>query len=591
MGVTLTQAPVAGFPDRPRGGGIGLRALAAAGDDGAYGSVELSAPQPLLHVRVMLKVEGLQGGRAVWMVGEADDGRAAFLWSFDAATDRFIVQAGSAVLDVERLPAPAWHALELRIDVAAGALALWRNGVQVGGAAGVTGLAAPRTVHVGLPIKHASTVGELHLDELAIDGSMIGPVCVQPDEADPADPARWLVVYNRGDADSRAWADDYRSKRGVPHANLCGLLLPSDEVIDGPTASSIVSAIESYVQVNGLQPQIVGVVLGHGVPGAYTRPDGSIEPLAATLQRPSAGTDDVANPLATADAATRPTVAALAGDWMTARIDAPAPAGSIALVDRAIAIEQVGLGDGVRAGIWLDADRGGGLDAPVEAELHAWADSPGRQALRLPIRVTEAAEPPADARFSAIDNDGFLWGLTGEAPDSGFFGEPAGVRVVAYAMVSDGATAASLRHVADPGWARAALDAGYAATIGTTRPITASAFGLIGRFFSRLAAGWTLGEAWHAASPLLRAGVVLIGDPLMRVAFPEAGWNVYGPFQGWADAQFDQPLAMLPAAERVLTVPPEAMPAPGGEAIYVVRRVDPAGREITTADAVRMTRP
>ena len=71
---------------------------------------------------------------------------------------------------------------------------------------------------------------------------------------------------------------------------------------------------------------------------------------------------------------------------------------------------------------------------------------------------------------------------------------------------------------------------------------------------------------------------MLVGDPLMTVSMPQAGWDVYGPFESWKSVNFDGPIAMLRESERSITLADGQKPIDGTRGLYLVRHIDAAGR-------------
>jgi len=391
------------------------------------------------------------------------------------------------------------------------------------------------------------------------------------------DPARWLVVYNTANADSVTWAESYRQSRGVPYANLLGLELSTAEQISQAAFLTMRQAIASYLTDNALDDQILGILCGHGVPGQYTRDDGQAEAIAGQLHDLQGSTDPIANPLAPIGetVVARPERGNLGSLRLTARIDGPTLADSQALTTRA---ESIDFADGEQSKIWLDAHA---TDAPFyesrTQHMLEWADSPDRQRLRLPLEITADGQSQ-DVQFPAISEDAFFWGWDQAVVPSGFFAEPAGPRAFCLQLHYNGATAPTLRNPGDNSWAVSALQAGYAAAAGATRSFTPTAVPLVRPFFQALRSGWTLAEAWFVANPLLRVGLMLVGDPLMTVSLPRGGWDVYGPFESWHAARFDQPIAHRRPSQKTLTLDVEQQPAEGESALYIVRHVDAQGR-------------
>jgi uncharacterized protein (TIGR03790 family) len=579
MSVTLTQTTPAAFPDRPTGSGRGLRVTLDAGLNGAYVERALGAGQTVLHCRMMVHVDGAAGGSVV--IARGADLQGAERFRIALAADSAQIELESPLGEKVVAPLPpglAWHGVEARIDADGGGLSLWLNGRPVGSATGVAGLGPMHIVAFGGIVKHAALTGTVDLDEIIIADDYIGPASVEPAGEFADDPARWLVVYNAQLADSVAWAQAYRDARAVPYANLLGLDPPTTETITQSQFEDIRDAVEAYLSDNGLGDQVAGILIGHGVPGRYTRDAGGTASVAAQLQKIDGSDDVIANQLAQATLPDRPTRAAMLNTRMTARIDGPALADSIALQERAAAIEATGLGDGLDATIWLDAVTIGGAYGPRQQKMLDWAQSIDRQRLRLPLEQTQPTDPPTDEQFAQIAHDGFFLGWRQSAPPAGFFAQPAGRRVFAMQMTDLPATAPTLRDAQHESWAIRSLQAGYAAAAGSSDISYIEAAPLPGPFFAALEAGWTLAEAWYVASVLLRTNSELIGDPLMRVAIPRAGWDLFGPFDDWASVRFDEPVAHLREEERSWDVPVDLQPV-GDRGLYIVRHVDDQGRD------------
>lgn len=584
MSASLSQHGNASFDDR---GWVGLRCTLAAGCDGGYLSAGLGAELVQWHTRFMLRLSDVSGGEALVMHGIDGGGTPSFEVRLDVDTQAITVwREGAVELVGELTPGLAWHAIELGVDEGLQAMTLWLNGIEADSTGIGPGGLALRELRLGVLCKQYGVVGELDFDEWVVADRYIGPVVVAPTGDHADDPRRWAVVYNAASADSAAWAEYYRQARGVPYANLIGLSLPTDEAVAETQFAALRDAVDGYLERNGLSAQVIGLLVGHGVPGRYTRSDGYEESIAGQLQKADGVTTPLTNPVAAAADPDRPTATNLAGHRLTARIDGPTLADSIALVDRAVAIQQQGLGDGSSAKLWLDAVTTGAVYEPYVDEMLAWAASLDRQSLRLRFEVTTPTDPPTEAGFASVADDGFFWGWRASSVPAGFFAEPAGVRVFAAQLDDFAITAPTLRDVQSSSWAIASLQAGYAAALGTSRPVSSAAMPLIRPFFGALEAGWALGEAWGVSTPLMRSGVELIGDPLMVAPLPRGGWNVYGPFDSLAHASFDTPTAMLREDENEYTLGVSEQPINDQPAAYVVRRVDGKGREQTGTAAV-----
>lgn len=395
-------------------------------------------------------------------------------------------------------------------------------------------------------------------------------------------PACWAVIYNADLADSAAWMAEYAARRSIPAANRIGLPLPVQEIITQSQFFTMRSSIDAYLTEHDLQDQILGLICGHGVPGVYLRPDNMPESIPSQMQRMDGSTTSLANPLHPGEGQplVRPTHANLNGFRLTARIDGSSLASSVAWLDRAAAVESATLGD--NDAIWLDpVCPDDPLHNPIAARMYGWAGGLDRQLTRLPLRLPEAGNQD----FTVVANDGFFWGWDQAAPPWGLFGSPAGSRIFGVQLRFGSATLGSLRQ-ADGSWGAVLGSAGYAAIAGCHAPVSASSIADVRSFFAALREEWTLGEAWFAASPFLRAGWSLIGDPLMRISLPRGGWDIHGPFPDIPGIELDQPAMALRESEREAAL----SMADGSRGIWVIRHRDAQGQVERGARLVRWQR-
>ncbi|MHB1156099.1 MAG: hypothetical protein ACYC26_04590 [Phycisphaerales bacterium] len=594
MSVTLIQSGEAGFPDRPRGGGTGLVVRMAAGLEGQYLEQTLDADAVIVHARLMLHPANASGGNVAVLQGRSLSDCESWRLMFDATGGTMTLRLmGGMTLNGSLATALGWQCVEMGVDVAAGTARLWINGVLADERTDLTGLRAAGRLWLGGIWKDDATVGDVWLDEWVIAEDYIGPVVVDAKREDASDAARWLAIYNRANADSVMWAGWYRQQRGLPFANLLGLELATEETIDEAGFNVMRDAAAEYLASSGLDAQVLGIMCGHGVPGQYVRGDGKVESIAGRLHRLTGESVSEANPLFDASEPARLTVMNSGGLRLTARIDGATLADSQAMTNRAMAIEAAGLGDGSQAKLWLDAVTPGSTYATVQQTMLEWAAGTGRQALRLPMALTAAPpenEPANEVSFASVDHDGFFIGWRATEVPAGFFGVPAGRRAFAMQLDNTIATAESLR--GGTCWVKATMDAGYAATAGTSRAISVTAVPAIGPFFEALRRDWTFGEAWFASLDVLGEGLTLVGDPLMTVRMVRAGWNVYGPFEDWASVRLDAPgPGMMLREDELDAALTRAMePVDGKVSLYVVKHVDAKGREETGVRHVRVER-
>ena len=601
MSVTLTQSASAAMPDRPRHStGTGLLVTCAQGDGGAYLQHDLGSEQTVLHVRLALNPGNTSGG-AVRIAGGCDSQRNEVWWlDYDADNRAVSAALADGTTLTAMLNALPWHTVELKVDAATGEAKLWINGLAADTASGTYSDLAAQHVWLGAVFKDTALTGALQLDEWALADAHIGPV-LAPTISDHADdPARWLVIYNTAVPDSVAWADSYRAARGVPFANLLGLDLSTNEVIDSNEYIDLVNASNNYLARTGLDSRIMGVLTGYRVPG-YVDYDGAgvLDPVPALLQTGSTSDDPPDNPLAADALPDRPLFGDLAGARMTARVDGPDLASAQALTTRATNLINNGFGDpdsavyGENATLWFDPFAGSSaLIAPHITRMLDWAQSIDRMRLRLPFEYSgDPDQPEQDANFAAIHSDAFLWSWDRTSPPDppeGFFADPAGPRVLSVQLHAIDPTATTVRSATPGNWLDLALDAGYAAAVAGSKSYSTSAIPFTRPLFEALRHGWTLGEAWHLSLPLLREGLYLVGDPLLTIALPRRGWDVYGPLDRLESLDPSSPVQGLREPSTQLALDSTLQPAADQTRLYMVRHVDAHGRRESSAATVRI---
>lgn len=589
MSTTLTQSAAAAFPDKPGQPGVGLRVAMAPGDEGALLSHDLGAEHAVLHVRFVFSPWGLSGGRFVPLAGLNGQGAEVMRVTFDAATRGLEVRLPGGSMSVVLDGVLAWQCVELGIQSVSGQANLWINGVLADQVGGDLSASTVQTVWFGAIHKQTAVAGDLYMDELCIADEYIGTVTIAPALAHAADPARWLVVYNRSDADAVSWAESYRQARGVPYANLVGLTLPTAETINAGQYAVLVEAVGDYLAENHLDAQVMGVLLGYRVPGYVDfTGGGTLEAVPALMQTAGATAGAVTNVNATPTPSQRLTFDGLAGDRITARLDAYDLSAADQLLARADGLLASGLA-GHDSVIFFDPFVGA---EPTYQEAFGdmldWATGLRGMKARLPIVLSGDPAGNAEASFDAVSNDGVFIGWSSMPPDPDIFTAPAGRRAVCAQLFLEGAAATSLRNAVPDNWADTPIGAGYACAIVSSRDNPVSAIPDTGALLDALREGWTLGESFHVAQPLLRSGFYLVGDPLMRITMPRRGFEVFGPLDSLEDLDPLSPVSVLPEDVTSLDVSGD-LPAEVIDAHYVVRRTDAQGRAEASYTSVRLS--
>lgn len=580
MPVLLAEHPDAAFPDRaPRGSG--LRATLTSGAGGRALTLTRAADLSTFCSRIMLRVSRLEVGQ-VTLVRACNESGAATLSLRYSAENRSVTLLMSTGQSITSAPLTSldWHCVEFDVDIGQGCASLWIDGLCEGQLTLTTEVMLPlisRRFQLGAMDQSADAIGEVDLDEWLLAGERVGPVIVTPTHDHGADPTRWLVVFNRNSADSASLAQSYRAARKVPWANLLGLDLLSDETITPSAFASLAQGVNDYVDRWFPSGQIMGILTCPGVPG-FVDFGATIEPVPALLQNSATTEGAIANDLATGELL-RPGVTNMSAHRMTARIDGPTLAQAQSLLDRAAQLETHGLSSGDDATLFLSLDAAPTeANAPALTALLEWAGSLDRMKTRLPLRKStdEPRDEPGDERrFTSAQRDGFFWGLVSHEPGPTFFASTGGARAILAPLHLQAASCTSLRDGSSEQWISTALAAGYASAIGTSRAADPARLPDCARFFEALRRGWSLAEAWMVSSPYLRERYFLVGDPLLSLQLPRAGWEVFGPLDQVQELDPELPAVVLRDAERTLNL--SALLDERDEATFALRRTDAQG--------------
>ncbi|XAL97950.1 TIGR03790 family protein [Phycisphaeraceae bacterium D3-23] len=583
MPTTLEQTILAGFPDDGPGA-VGLRATMTVGTGGSYLSHTLGATPTVLHVRLLLAPGSAAGGSAHVAGGWSASGavRWSIVWDADARQLSLNVP-GSTPLSAMLPPVIGWHAVEVALDSAGGSASLRLNGLPVGSISGAA-IGGTDVAWLGVQAKSNALAGTLDLDGWVIADAPIGLRLIEATHPHAGDPARWLVVYNADHADGAAWADYYRNARDVPYANLCGLSLPLDETITSAQYDALRDAVLAYLSDNGLATQVVGVLLGLGVPGYVDASGlGQVTAVSSLLHGDASGDGMHVNALHRDPPIDRPSAGALAGLRFTGRIDGADFAEAVALVDRATALMASPPRAEDGATVWLDpVTEDENVNPLFGAPMSAWATGPGPATLRLPVELT------LDGQHDAVHDDFVFWGWGQASVPTGFFAQPRGRRGVCVQLESTSPEAKDQRSPGATHWLRQAVDAGYAAASASSRVYTLSALPQPGVFFEALRLGWTLAEAWMVCQPFVRSGMQMLGDPLLVFDLPRSGFDIYGPAEALEQIDITTPTLRLPDTAASVVLSDALAPPDDSPALYLVRRVDGAGRNDGGSSAVRV---
>lgn len=541
---------------------------------GTFGTLthDLGSAFNALHTRIMLNVSQATGGLTVLAGTYSASNAPVWLLTYAAPLHQISLAVGGKVRSVNLPTAFDWHVIEVALNVTAGTIKLRLNGIERDST--TVSVSAVRYAWVGNLVSYAGMSGTIDIDHWTLATAPIGVPVATPIADDASDPRRWLVIYHRDHADSAAWAEAYRDRRGVPYANLCGLALPSTETITAAQYETMRQQIDNYLNDNLLSDQIVGLLLGFGVPGyADVAGQSTLTPIASYLHTNDTHGFTVVNPLHQDPITQRPAADHFTTVRLTGRIDAPDLATALSLLDRADNLIHLPLAHDQGAELRIDINPETDVVGPTyTGSVEDWALGHGLAQLRLPATIYDESAP------GSVSSDAVVWGWRDAAPPSGFFREPAGRRAVCQQFSPDAQHATSVRSASATDWLVTSLQAGYAAAAAPSRSFSLSALPLPHLFFEALRRGWTIAEAWLVAMPFLRDGLQLIGDPLLTIGFPKAGFDVFGPVDRLDQIDFDQPLAVLHAGQFGYQLAPGDAPSAQSPKRFLVRRYDADGR-------------
>ncbi len=559
------------------------------GDGGSYLSHDLGAEQTTFHARFVFNPWDLTGGRVTLLAGLDGLDVESLRVNYDA--DSRVLSAwfpGGASLSVVLDGAVAWQCVEVSVDTVAGSADLWINGVVADQASADLSASTIQIVWIGAVHKETGLAGSMFMDEFIFSDSYIGPVVVVPKQTHAGDPTRWLVVYNTADSDAASWVESYRQARGIPFANLLGLVLPLTETIDATSYADFVTAVEGYLSANQLSGQIMGILLGYRVPGYVDFiGDGPLTTVSALMQSSSTTSGPLLNVNASPTSYQRLAFNDLAGYRMTARIDGPDLAAANLLVSRSTSLIASNL-DVSDSSFYFDPFVGSNSSyQQAFTDMLDWATGLGGMQTRLNILLSGDPSGNTEASFTTVSGDGIYWGWSSTLPDPDIFIAPTGRRALCGQIYLDGGSVTTLRNVSPSNWVDTPINAGYASVIASSRNSPVQWIPDTGALFDALTLGWTLAEAWHIAQPVLRGGFYLVGDPLMVISMPRQGTEVFGPLSSVKSLDPSTPAFVLPDGVTGVDLA-DAIPADGSSATYILRRSDSLGRLEASSTSIQV---
>lgn len=384
---------------------------------------------------------------------------------------------------------------------------------------------------------------------MGLIGLMVLAGGLLPAHAAGRDAAATIVLYNTNDPDSKALAQYYADRRGVPAAQVVGLACPAmEEIQRGDYEATIADPLRKMFRAKGWWKmgrdalgnsivtystiRYVAIMRGmplkiaqdpvippsgtvHGLPEVVAaRNDASVDSELATLGMPLSGPAGVfPNPYfrrftPILEDSVYP------GLLLPARLDGPTPFIVRAMIDDSLAAERDGLcgwsyvdGRGITSGGYAEGDQWmGNLVASMRAQ-------------GLPVIFDN--NPPTFPAGYPVTDAAVYFGWYAGAVDGPFADNTFQFRPGAIAVHLHSFSAATLLNPT-ANWCGPLLARGAAATLGNVYEPYLSLTANLDIFQDRLMAGFTLAEsAWMSQRALSWMGVA-VGDPLYR---PYKGWK------------------------------------------------------------------
>lgn len=386
---------------------------------------------------------------------------------------------------------------------------------------------------------------------------ILGLVLLTAGRAEEASPeaAATVVIYNREDPESRALAEYYAKRRGIPEDRLLGLPCPATEEISrdeylltieaplrvafnrfgwwererGPGGEWMVrgSAIRFLAVMRGvplkirpdpaLAPEPPAVLGGQPAPLA-AKNEASVDSELATLFLPGRfATGVMGNPYYRRYA---PVLSLPPAETplLVARLDGPSAAIVRRMIDDSLAAER----DGLWGWAYLDAR---GIEGGPYAVGDEWIAGAGKLMRERGVPVIDDGLPTTfDAGFPVRDAAIYYGWYDGDV--SGPFARERRVFVPGAVAVHLHSFNARTVRDAKGAWAGPLLARGAAATLGNVYEPFLELTVHFDVLQERLMSGFTLAEAGYAAMRGVSWMGVIVGDPLYR---PYARWNDLRP--------------------------------------------------------------
>jgi hypothetical protein len=333
-----------------------------------------------------------------------------------------------------------------------------------------------------------------------------------------------VLLYAVGNDDSLTFAHAFQQLHSLNDDQLLAVPCSSDEILSSYAqfSAQIENTVRTYLSTTSYDIQ--GIISGYGVPGGFQ--DGS--DVIATTSRLSrinfSYAKMTANSLFNRQVYSSFDDSDAAQALICSRIDAPTLDIALAFVDNCKQFKRQQSANGT---FFFDPY------SVIEnaADLQYQNVLLSFQSFLLPIlNLTTYSstfwDDYTDVIVPRLIGDSFLWAWKSNRGGYTYFEPTTTARIFLYNADSDDAGA--MRDPNDKRLPMLAISSGYVTAAGAMSEPTANGHLVPGAFFSSLYQGSTIGEAFLYACPYFDWTVSLIGDPLLKVAFPSAATLTVG---------------------------------------------------------------
>lgn len=344
-----------------------------------------------------------------------------------------------------------------------------------------------------------------------------------------------ICIYRENDADSLAYAQRYKTLRGLDDTQLVPIPCSNIEILDSYTTflNEVEIPILNALSSDELSNRIIyGIVLMPFVPGGFLNDGDKISSTSRLSRIYKTFNKKTGNNLFDRKIFKRYDGFDLSNSLICTRIDAP----SLIINDWFTNIENSVNYSGVQGSFYIDPFSAYTQTGSSEYTTDL-SDFSENYIAKIGLPVIRTTKPLAvkDALFPNVTDDSFVWGWGADRGSTSFFRISSNTRAFFYNADFDGAS--TVRDIDYTGWPILAIRQGYLSSAGSLSNLGIDSFLRPRPFVDALFRGATLGEAFLFSQPKLETSIVCLGDPLMTFFFSSSPktTTLISPDISWAN--------------------------------------------------------